>query len=154
MFTYELEQRLKELEQEQSHQDWLLQEEMNKLERELVNKNLTNPETPVTCSGEPVKQVNLQPVRLSKTNGEKTATVRPFAKSNMSSAASQNYVIRLTLNPRLPLEWSGKNWARCGQGLRYPSMEIAQKSVQQLQKRWPTEKLKIHSTALDLEMAT
>lgn len=49
----------------------------------------------------------------------------------------QGYVICLMLNPKLPPEWSGKEWHRHGKGKCYANMEQAYQCLQQLKKRWP-----------------
>jgi hypothetical protein len=152
---YELEQRLKDLEEEQNRQNWLLQEEVNRLELELVqNKVHTGRPKASGANGQevyPSKKIKVPPAKLTPVNNtEATALKRMMAKQPCYStpklrtaAVMCEYVIRLTLNPQIPLEWSGQGWTKSGQGRHYPSLELAQKSQQQLAKHWPADCLMI-----------
>jgi hypothetical protein len=139
---YELEQRLKDLEEEQNRQNWLLQEEVNRLELELVQKKVHTgrSKTSGVNSQEvyPSKKIKVPPAKLT------TAKQPCHSTSKLkTSVVMREYVIRLTLNPQIPLEWSGQGWTKSGQGRHYPGLELAQKSVHQLAKHWPADCLMI-----------
>lgn len=148
---YELEQRLKDLEKEQNRQNWLLQEEVNRLELELAQKkvNKRRAKTPGASGQEayPCKKVKVPPTKLTPVNNSEATTAKRITAKQpchstsklRTAAVMSEYVIRLTLNPQIPLEWSGQGWTKCGQGRHYPSLELAQKSQQQLAKHWSAD---------------
>ena len=58
------------------------------------------------------------------------------------------YVVCLMLNPRSPLEWSGKQWHIAGKGKTYPDVDQAYQCLLQLQDRWPDYPLQVKRKTL------
>ena len=85
-------------------------------------------------------QVNELQTTLKSPNNDETTVYDKLKKRTSSSLNLNNkprYVVCLMLNPKLPPEWSGKEWHRHGKGKCYANMEQASQCLQQLKKRWP-----------------
>jgi hypothetical protein len=109
-------------------------------ELEQMLKNLEMEQNGILTELEQVKE------KINKYQG---IIASPLANETMeesdSSFQAKNavYVVCLMLNPRSPLEWSGKQWHIAGKGKTYPDVDQAYQCLLQLQNRWPDYPLQV-----------
>lgn len=158
----ELEQRLKNLEMEQTTQDTVLEklshfgEEVRKLEAILAKidnyevkqhqemdfnelrdfKETEKLERKLAHMDEENKYVTETEMSDDKTTQKK--------QTNASSTdTARYYVICLMFDPKSPQEWSGNGWCQKGKGMRYRNPEQVKQIFRKLKKQWPNHPLKI-----------
>lgn len=114
-------------------------------ELEQLLKNLEVEQNGILSELEQVKE------KINKYQGiiASPATNETVEHSDASLQAKDTvYVVCLMLNPRSPLEWSGKQWYIAGKGKTYPDVEQAYQCLLQLQNRWPDYPLQVKRKVL------
>jgi len=112
----------------------------NDEELEQLLKNLEMEQNGILNELEQVKE------KIKKYQGTMAYPVMDETLENTDSSFQTKdavYVVCLMLNPRSPLEWSGKQWYIAGKGKTYPDIEQAYQCLQQLQNRWPDYPLQV-----------
>ncbi|HHB92012.1 MAG TPA: hypothetical protein ENK59_02220 [Thioploca sp.] len=154
MLDSEIEKRLNELESEQEQQINILEEfsnfedEIRKLESTLnqIDKFYlqNNKETDFSNLRDLKKTEELEKELESMSTFSATPNIKAQENTKNSSATnSTNYVICLVTNPKLPREWSGKEWCARGKGMRYKTVEQVKQTFKMLKKQFPNQSIKI-----------
>ncbi len=154
MLDSEIEKRLNELESEQDEQINVLEEfddfedEIRKLESTLnqIDKFYlrNNQETDFSNLRDLKKTEELEKELENMSSSSTTPNIKVQENTkNVSASDSTNYVICLVTNPKLPKEWSGKEWCDRGKGMRYKTAEQVKQTFKKLKKQFPDQSIKI-----------
>jgi len=154
MIDAKIEKLLNELELEQEQQINVL-EEFNDFEKEIrqLEATLTQIDKFYLKENQDTDFSNLRDMKKTEELERELDSMSTFSSTpnikvqentkEISAPDSTNYVICLVTNPKIPQEWSGKEWCIRGKGMRYKTPEQVKQTFKMLKKKFPDQEMKV-----------